>query len=46
MQIHCPNNLHCPEFAWEFHEQLRQRMGTDRIAPLPNWPVPQQTPLL
>ena len=46
MMIHCPNNLHCPEFAREFHGGLRQRLGAKHLPGLPDWPVPQQTPLL
>lgn len=41
MMIHCPNNLHCPPLAREFHEALRRQPGSD-LAPMPAWPVPQQ----
>ena len=44
--MHCPNNLHCPEQARQFHELLRQRQQASNlasVAPLPEWPVPQQT---
>jgi uncharacterized protein YecE (DUF72 family) len=41
--MHCPNNQHCPEFAAQFHQRLRQRMPG--LAPLPAWPVPQQSGL-
>lgn len=44
MMIHCPNNQHCPELAVDFHEKLRAL--TQRIDPLPPWPVPQQQHLL
>jgi len=33
--IHCPNNLHCPAFAREFHRSLSARAA---IAPFPAWP--------
>ena len=36
IMIHCPNNLHCPPLALDFHERVRQR--TDMPA-LPRWPV-------
>lgn len=42
--IHCPNNLHCPDFAELFHDLLRQRLPG--LAPLPPWPVPQQSALI
>lgn len=33
--IHCPNNLHCPVFAQQFHHQV----GTHRaVGEFPNWP--------
>jgi uncharacterized protein YecE (DUF72 family) len=35
--IHCPNNLHCPPFARDFHQRLQQRAWTP-IEPLPAWP--------
>lgn len=46
MMIHCPNNLHCPEFAADFHRALRQQPGMSGLAPLPPWPVPQQAQLI
>ncbi len=46
MMIHCPNNLHCPALALSFHEALRKRLGADKLAALPPWPVPQQVQLL
>jgi uncharacterized protein YecE (DUF72 family) len=33
--IHCPNNLHCPDFAREFHRSLGARSA---VAPFPPWP--------
>lgn len=42
--IHCPNNLHCPELAMQFHQSLRSRMPG--LSPLPPWPVPQQGELI
>lgn len=44
MMIHCPNNLHCPPLAREFHETLRMRL--DDLAPLPAWPIPEQLSLV
>lgn len=44
MMIHCPNNLHCPPLAQQFHEALRQKLP--RLERLPPWPVPQQQALL
>jgi uncharacterized protein YecE (DUF72 family) len=35
--IHCPNNLHCPPFARDFHQRLRRRLATP-ADPLPAWP--------
>ncbi|MDJ0929039.1 MAG: DUF72 domain-containing protein [Gammaproteobacteria bacterium] len=46
MMIHCPNNLHCPEFAADFHRSLIARPGVSGLAELPPWPVPQQGQLL
>ena len=46
MMIHCPNNLHCPPMALDFHERLRQVLSDAQLPPLPPWPVPQQTTLL
>ncbi len=43
MMIHCPNNLHCPPLARDFHALLAAR--TTGLSALPHWPVPQQ-PLL
>ncbi len=44
MMIHCPNNLHCPPLAAQFHELLRERLPD--LQALPAWPVPQQGQLL
>lgn len=46
MMIHCPNNLHCPPFARDFHDSLRRRAGMQRLAALAPWPLPQQAALL
>ena len=46
MMIHCPNNLHCPPLALDFHESLRRttpELGFSALAP---WPVPQQADFL
>ncbi|MFK8017080.1 MAG: DUF72 domain-containing protein [Gammaproteobacteria bacterium] len=45
MMIHCPNNLHCPTLAEQFHDALRQRLPDGALPTLPAWPVPQQTGL-
>ncbi len=41
--MHCPNNLHCPVYAAEFHGALASRCAG--LAALPPWPLPQQQPL-
>jgi len=46
MMIHCPNNLHCPPLALQFHNQLRKCRSNTELAPLKSWPVPQQQTLL
>ena len=46
MMIHCPNNLHCPAFARDFHERLRREPGMTALPPLPDWPLPRQRELL
>lgn len=46
MMIHCPNNLHCPPLALEFHRALRRRPGMEGLAELAPWPLPQQLPLV
>jgi uncharacterized protein YecE (DUF72 family) len=38
--MHCPNNQHCPAFAEQFHDALRDAVPA--LPPLPPWPVPQQ----
>ena len=40
VMVHCPNNLHCPDQARDFHQALSRRV---RLAPLPEWTVPQAT---
>ncbi|MDJ0862926.1 MAG: DUF72 domain-containing protein [Gammaproteobacteria bacterium] len=40
--IHCPNNLHCPELALEFHRALLTRRGMRGVPALEPWPVPRQ----
>lgn len=45
MMIHCPNNLHCPPLAREFHERLRARPGMASLPALPPWPVTGQQSL-
>ena len=46
MMIHCPNNLHCPPLALQFHEALHSRLGADTLPALSGWPVPQQQTLI
>ena len=36
LMIHCPNNLHCPRFARDFHRLLHERTA---VQPLPDWPT-------
>ncbi len=43
MMIHCPNNLHCPPLALDFHERLRSHLELPALAA---WPVPEQRALL
>ena len=44
MMIHCPNNLHCPPLAEQFHTALGREL--DGTPPLEPWSVPQQAQLL
>lgn len=45
--VHCPNNLHCPGFASEFHERLRAHGNlAGQLAPLAPFPVPRQQALI
>lgn len=39
MMIHCPNNLHCPPLALDFHRRLQAKTA---LPDLPAWPVPEQ----
>ena len=41
VMIHCPNNLHCPGLAVEFHQALGRYLGDPEWPALPPWPVPQ-----
>ncbi len=43
VMIHCPNNLHCPGLALEFHHALGKALGLADWPSLPSWPVPQQS---
>ena len=43
IMIHCPNNLHCPPLAADFHKRVRQRIDAGLLPP---WPVPEQQSLL
>ena len=43
MMIHCPNNLHCPPLARQFHDALTQHV---EAGTLPDWPLPQQFSLV
>ena len=43
MMIHCPNNLHCPPLALDFHERVARRVDAGCLPP---WPVPEQRSLL
>ena len=42
MMIHCPNNLHCPPLALDFHESLRREAPDFGFTALAPWPIPQQ----
>ncbi|MDJ0891675.1 MAG: DUF72 domain-containing protein [Gammaproteobacteria bacterium] len=42
VMAHCPNNLHCPELALEFHRALLTRRGMCGVPALEPWPVPRQ----
>ena len=44
--IHCPNNLHCPELAAEFHRALMACATVSSLPALAPWPVPQQATLI
>ena len=46
MMIHCPNNLHCPPLAEQFHDGLRAEPGMELLERLAPWPVPQQGQLI
>lgn len=46
VMIHCPNNLHCPQFAQDFHELLRQQPAMSHLPAFPVWPIPTQGSLL
>lgn len=47
VMIHCPNNLHCPELALQFHDRLRAKLEpVDSLDPLPYWPIPKQHTLI
>lgn len=43
--LHCPNNLHCPEYAAAFHRRLQTAMGAGRLDDLPPWPRQGQASL-
>jgi len=45
IMIHCPNNLHCPLFAEQFHREVR-RYANVKLPALPPSPVPRQGQLL
>ena len=45
IMIHCPNNLHCPAFAEEFHRCLKA-LSAEPLPEFPAWPIPQQGSLL
>ena len=46
MMIHCPNNLHCPPLALQFHQTLMQLESMNALADLASWPLPQQLSLM
>ncbi len=44
MMIHCPNNLHCPPLAADFHRELGANL--EGLGDLPSWPMPEQLSLV
>ena len=44
MMIHCPNNLHCPPLALEFHNALAAEISG--LPDLNPWPLPEQLSLM
>lgn len=46
MMIHCPNNLHCPPLALDFHRALKQVEGMAGLPDLEPWPLPEQLSLV
>ncbi len=46
VMIHCPNNMHCPELAVEFHEALRNEPKMNGLVSLESWSVPEQRQLI
>ena len=46
MMVHCPNNLHCPPLALDFHNALVRAHGKAHIPDLAPWPLPEQLPLV
>ncbi len=46
MMVHCPNNLHCPPLARDFHNVLKRAGGMAQLAELAPWPLPTQLPLV
>jgi uncharacterized protein YecE (DUF72 family) len=46
VMIHCPNNLHCPPLALEFHRALANRPGMRSLGDLPRWPLSEQLTLV
>lgn len=46
VMIHCPNNLHCPQFAQDFHALLAEQPSMAQLPAFPAWPLPMQGSLL
>ncbi len=46
MMVHCPNNLHCPPLARDFHNALQKADGMAQLAELAPWPLPTQLSLV
>ena len=42
VMIHCPNNLHCPPLARDFHDTLKARADSPDLQPLAPWPLPAE----
>lgn len=46
VMVHCPNNMHCPPLARDFHDVLRRTNSVAQPAELAPWPLPTQMTLV